>query len=75
MVRQELIPVKFGEWLTEYLDLLENYLQQYSTDEDHDLYSFYTNILRKSFLLACYSSLEHELEDYVFGCKEKFNEM
>lgn len=85
------IPVAIGDWLTQYLNLLEKYLQGYSTEflkksdeefkgefeegerpiywDEYLLYSTeYPNILRKSFLITCYSILEHEL---IAQCKSQ----
>lgn len=81
-----LIPVAIGEWLTKYLELLEEYLQGYSKEflkkseegEEYDyadeyfLYALeYPNILRKSFFITCYSILEHELIDVCKLQKKK----
>ncbi len=75
---------KFGDELIKYLDIIEEYLQQYSEefakkskidfDDDYNsdideyfLYANeYPNILRNSFLITCYSYLEHEL---IYQCK------
>ncbi|MDD1745748.1 MAG: hypothetical protein LUQ20_08085 [Candidatus Methanoperedens sp.] len=75
-----LLDVAIGDWLTNYLDLLDKFLGEYlekleeeyeegEMDEELFLYQRdYLNILRKSFIITCYSILEREL---VAVCKSQ----
>jgi len=74
------LDVAIGDWLTNYLDLLEKFLGEYlekleeeyeegDMDEEYFLYQRnYPNILRESFFITCYSILEQEL---VAVCKSQ----
>lgn len=87
----KIIVYRIGDDLTEYLELLEEYLCKYSTEflkksreefgeetgekpiywDQYEIYAYdYPNLLRKSFLITCYSMLEHVL---INECKtQKF---